>query len=223
MVSDFPRTLCLLRQEKKISQRKAAGELGVSQALLSHYENGVREPGLSFVVRAADYYGVSADFLLGRTMARDGGAILAEDLADSSMEKDNILHGSAAAMLSKKLLVNSTSLLYEQIGKESRPLVRLVSDYMSLAFYKVYRLLYTLDDNSSKKAFAAQQNVFSELCDAEMKKCEVQLRMMAVGDGETQMDLSLEHVQQNWPRLAPSLLSLLHGVDEKISPKNEKN
>ena len=173
-------------------------------------------------MRAADYYGVSADLLLGRTMARDGGAILAEDLADSSMEKDNILHGSAAAMLSKKLLVNSTSLLYEQIGKESRTLVRLGSDYMSLAFYKVYRLLYTLDDNSSKKAFAAQLNVFSELCDAEMKKCEVQLRMMAA-DNETQMDQSLEHVQQNWPRLAPSLLSLLHGVDEKISPKNEKN
>ena len=86
MVSDFPRTLCLLRQEKKISQRKAAGELGVSQALLSHYENGVREPGLSFVVRAADYYGVSADFLLGRTMARDGGAILAEDLARRDMD-----------------------------------------------------------------------------------------------------------------------------------------
>ena len=223
MVSDFPRTLCLLRQEKKISQRKAAGELGVSQALLSHYENGVREPGLSFVVRAADYYGVSADFLLGRTMARDGGAILAEDLTDSSVEKDNVLHGSAAAMLSKKLLVNSTSLLYEQIGKESRTLVRAVSDYMSLAFYKMYRLLYTMDEDSSNKAFAAQQNVFSELCDAEMKKCEVLLRQMAAKTDETDLDLSLEHAQQNWPRLAPSLLSLLHGMDEKISPENEKN
>ncbi len=222
MVSDFPRTLCLLRQEKKISQRKAAGELGVSQALLSHYENGVREPGLSFVVRAADYYGVSADFLLGRTMARDGGAILAEDLTDSSAEKDNILRGSAAAMLSKKLLVNSTSLLYEQVGKD-RGLTRAVSDYMSYALYKVYRLLYSMDDGSSNKAFAAPQSVFSELCDAEMKKCEVQLRILAE-KGETETpDMSLEHVQQNWPRLAPSLLSLLHGVDEKISPEIEKN
>ena len=96
MVSDFPRTLCLLRQEKKISQRKAAGELGVSQALLSHYENGVREPGLAFVVRAADYYGVSADFLLGRTMARDGGAILAEDLTDSSEEKTGTIYTAAS-------------------------------------------------------------------------------------------------------------------------------
>ena len=68
MVQDFPRTLSLLRQEKKISQRKAASELGVSQALLSHYENGVREPGLQFVVRAADYYGVSADYLLGTSV-----------------------------------------------------------------------------------------------------------------------------------------------------------
>jgi len=222
MVSDFPRTLCLLRQEKKISQRKAAGELGVSQALLSHYENGVREPGLSFVVRAADYYGVSADFLLGRTMARDGGAILAEDLTDSSEEKGNVLTGSAAVMLSKKLLVNSTSLLYEQIGKGSRPLVRAVTDYMSLAFYKVYRLLYTMDESSSNKAFAAQQSIFSELCDAEMKRCEVQLRQMAETAETNPPDLSLEHVQQTWPRLAPSLLTLLHGVDEKIAPEIEK-
>ena len=42
MREDFSRTLALLRQERGISQRKAAAELGVSQALLSHYENGVR-------------------------------------------------------------------------------------------------------------------------------------------------------------------------------------
>ena len=59
MASDFSRTLALLRREKRISQRTAAGDLQVSQALLSHYENGLREPGLAFVVRAADYFGVS--------------------------------------------------------------------------------------------------------------------------------------------------------------------
>ena len=50
MSSEFSRTLSLLRQEKGVSQRAAAAELGISQALLSHYENGVREPGLPFVV-----------------------------------------------------------------------------------------------------------------------------------------------------------------------------
>ena len=67
MNADFSRTLALLRQEKGISQRKAAKELGISQALLSHYENGIREPGLAFVKKACDYYHVSADYLLGLT------------------------------------------------------------------------------------------------------------------------------------------------------------
>ena len=56
MKSNFSRVLSLLRQEKGVSQRKAAAELGISQALLSHYENGIREPGLNFVSKACDYY-----------------------------------------------------------------------------------------------------------------------------------------------------------------------
>ncbi len=49
MNEEFSRTLSLLRQEKGVSQRTAATALGISQALLSHYENGIREPGLPFV------------------------------------------------------------------------------------------------------------------------------------------------------------------------------
>lgn len=87
MNAEFARTLSLLRQEKGVSQRAAAAELGISQALMSHYENGIREPGLSFVVKACDYYGVSADYLLGRTLTRDGTTIGAEELYDVSEEK----------------------------------------------------------------------------------------------------------------------------------------
>ena len=50
--SEFSARLSLLRQERGVSQRMAAKDLGISQALLSHYENGVREPGLVFVVKA---------------------------------------------------------------------------------------------------------------------------------------------------------------------------
>lgn len=63
----FPETLSALRRERSISQRKAALDLNISQALLSHYENGVREPGLDFVRRVCDYYNVSADYMLCRT------------------------------------------------------------------------------------------------------------------------------------------------------------
>ena len=68
----FPETLSALRRQKNISQRQAAADLNISQALLSHYENGAREPGLGFVCRACDYYGVTADYLLCRSDEQGG-------------------------------------------------------------------------------------------------------------------------------------------------------
>ena len=64
---EFCSVLSKLRKKRGLSQRKVAADLQISQALLSHYENGAREPGLDFVCRACDYYEVSADYLLGRT------------------------------------------------------------------------------------------------------------------------------------------------------------
>lgn len=85
MTRGFSETMSELRRKKGASQRTAAADLGISQALLSHYENGAREPGLDFVCRACEYYGVSADYLLGRTDEPDGGTAprlhaLAEEL-----------------------------------------------------------------------------------------------------------------------------------------------
>lgn len=54
-----------------LSQRQAAGDLGISQALLSHYENGVREPKLEFVIKACEYYGVTTDYVLGRSQDKN--------------------------------------------------------------------------------------------------------------------------------------------------------
>ena len=67
MQTTFPGTLGRLRKEKRLSQRKVAQDLCISQALLSHYENGIREPGLDFINRVCTYYDVTADYLLGRT------------------------------------------------------------------------------------------------------------------------------------------------------------
>ncbi|MBQ9411884.1 MAG: helix-turn-helix transcriptional regulator [Oscillospiraceae bacterium] len=64
---EFSKTLCALRKARGLSQRAVAAELEISQALLSHYEKGIREPGLDFVRRACRFYGISADYLLGLT------------------------------------------------------------------------------------------------------------------------------------------------------------
>jgi transcriptional regulator with XRE-family HTH domain len=68
-MSEFSKSIHELRLAKKLSQRKVSQELGISQALLSHYENGVRQPKLTFVRKIAGYYGVSSDDLLGSDAA----------------------------------------------------------------------------------------------------------------------------------------------------------
>ncbi len=72
MSGNFAMRLADLRKEKKLSQKEAAACLGVSQALLSHYEKGIRECGLDFLKRACDYYDVTSDYLLGLTDSRHG-------------------------------------------------------------------------------------------------------------------------------------------------------
>ena len=61
----FSKNLRKLREVRKISQKSAAASLGISQALLSHYEKGIRECGLDFLTRAAKFYKVSTDYMLG--------------------------------------------------------------------------------------------------------------------------------------------------------------
>ena len=58
---EFNRIIKLLRKERGITQKQAAEDLGVSQALAVPLRKGIRECGLDFVVRVADYYIVSCD------------------------------------------------------------------------------------------------------------------------------------------------------------------
>lgn len=85
---EFNRIITLLRKERGITQKQAAQDLGISQAQLSHYEKGIRECGLAFVVQVADYYDVSCDYLLGRSAERSGQTINVDDLPGHAFEFD---------------------------------------------------------------------------------------------------------------------------------------
>jgi len=90
-VKNFCAVLSSLRKESGLSQRQVASSLGVSQALLSHYENGAREPRLEFVVKACDYYNVTADYILGRSNERgEAHATLMETLSGYIKELQEI-------------------------------------------------------------------------------------------------------------------------------------
>lgn len=57
-----------LRKEKNISQSALAAQIGVSQKAIDYWERGINEPKASYVVKLADFFDVSADYLLGRSL-----------------------------------------------------------------------------------------------------------------------------------------------------------
>lgn len=56
-----------LRKQKNISQLKLALDLNMNQNSISRYETLEREADYETLIRFADYFGVSVDYLLGRT------------------------------------------------------------------------------------------------------------------------------------------------------------
>lgn len=56
-----------LRVEKKISQGEAAKALNITQQALSRYERGERELGYAALIKFANYFDVSVDYLLGNS------------------------------------------------------------------------------------------------------------------------------------------------------------
>ena len=56
-----------IRKSRNISQLKLAMDLNMSQNTISRYETGEREPGINELIKIADYFHISVDYLLGRT------------------------------------------------------------------------------------------------------------------------------------------------------------
>ena len=104
MAGSFSARLAELRKKKGISQKQAASALGISQALLSHYEKGIRECSLDFVKKAAKYYDVTCDYLLGMSNSKKSIGV---DFDEGDNPQDSELTIStiyrAASMLEKML------------------------------------------------------------------------------------------------------------------------
>ncbi len=56
-----------IRKAKGISQLKLAIDLNTNQNTISRYETGEREPGINELIKIADYFNISVDYLLERT------------------------------------------------------------------------------------------------------------------------------------------------------------
>ena len=220
MSSEFSRTLSLLRQEKGVSQRVAAGALGISQALLSHYENGIREPGLAFVVRACDYYSVSADFILGRTLSREGNMLTEQDILDAA-EPRNTLRGSVLATLQSKLVSGAVSVLFELLGKMGdKAAINAASAYLGSGVYQLYRHLYRAA-GANEGYFALDADACTlGVADADQKLAEhrfaAALRELNAKKVDFP-DLSAQAINAAYPGRCQSLTQVLSTSDARLT------
>ncbi|MCL2856992.1 MAG: helix-turn-helix domain-containing protein [Oscillospiraceae bacterium] len=225
MNSDFPRILTLLRKEKGFSQKNAAADLGISQALLSHYEKGIRECGLSFLVRCADYYGVSCDYLLGRSPERQGATLAVDDLPEAEGgEREN--RGLVLPVLSKKLLANSQHVLFDLLAKTgSRALIGEASAYMMLALYKMLRLTYAANPKNQEAMFILPLQTALDYTGAAMDICQANALSVARGtplpglepvEKPERLALSTEILTDTYPMWASSLFNLIQSCEKRI-------
>lgn len=69
MNDNYLRRIKGLREEKNLNQEEVAKILNISQRTYSYYENG-RDIPISLLIKLANFYNVSIDYLLNRTNVR---------------------------------------------------------------------------------------------------------------------------------------------------------
>lgn len=229
MNKDFPRIITMLRKEKKYSQKQVAEDLGISQALLSHYEKGIRECGLDFVIKVSDYYSVSCDFLLGRTPERSGAMLKFEDIPDEETSSEQTAGKSTLVpLLNKKILSNSLTIIYDMLIKaNNKSLTANVSNYLMLCLYRVFRTIYSASEKSQQTMFAISEHKYKGYSEAQMKiystRFDVQTDFNNKKDYLDKLrniEYSSENITENYPKLSSSLFNLIQHTESKLKSKS---
>ena len=216
MNNDFPRIITFLRKERGLSQKQVANDLSISQALLSHYEKGIRECGLDFLIKTAEYYEVSCDYLLGRTVQRKLASVSAEDIPES----DEIRHlkGNMINQINRKLLMNTTTVIFDllaQIG--DKKLTNAVSNYLMSAEYQIFRTIYCSEENNSQTMFSVDKNRYKNLTSASML-IDLEIIDTLIEKNDISLALSPDVISNYFDKGASSLFNLI-----QYSERNIKN
>lgn len=228
MNADFPRVLTLLRKERGISQKLAASKLGISQALLSHYEKGIRECGLDFLIRCADFYEVSCDYMLGRSPDRTGSKLTVEDIPEpDTIGKENVFKAGVLPVLNKKLIANSLNILFDLLSRSKcKPLINEVSSFLMLSVYRMFRLVYGANPRNQNALFTIPETVSQCYADAAMQVSFANAQSITEGDPVADMErienidplyVTTESLSQDYPLFASSLLNLVQNSEARIA------
>lgn len=231
MENNLPVIIARLRSERKITQKKAAADLGISQSLLSHYENGIRECSLDFLCRAADYYGVTTDYLLGRTASRDRCGSACGTDAYENFEKEKCLYINAAKIRTptRKEIFDALDMIFDIVkaaGCEN--LEAEAALYFSLGIYKLYRAIYDKDDVDPENMFTLPGFVARGESAAMLILLEQRITAHIHGeniDGTNGVEspellkTDGKNIKERYPQAAKSLKKILNSIENCMPPR----
>ena len=210
----FSELLKQCRKKQGVSQAELASRLGVTQQAVGKWESGKSSPDPSTVARIAELLNTTADYLLGRTLSRDGAIIVADDLYDSTDEKGN-LRGSIMATLQKKLVVNTANVLFDLLGKMgSRGAITAAGDYLSGALYLLLRHLYRRG-RGNEELFGVEAGIFDAgAVEADMAASRVRYQL-ALHGADSQCPAMTAESLTAYPGLGQSVAQVVHNTDER--------
>lgn len=221
-MNSFSRIITLLRKEKGITQKQAAADLGISQALLSHYEKGLRECGLDFLIKLCDYYSVSSDYILGRSPDRNGAVLNVSDLEGAETAKDSHYSGSVLPAMNKRLISSALNVIYDMLSKAGdKELTTSVSHYFMLAEYRIFRSLYRSEKKNSRSMFTLAPSLFEGYTAAAMAKSSAQINSILCDKTSAKkrgsaFEITGESMAQDYPKHATGLMNIIKTAEEII-------
>ena len=205
MKNQFGKTISELRRQNGWSQKETALKLGISQALLSHYEKGIRECGLDFLIKASKVFNCSTDYLLGVTERQE----------PSKTDTDSIssdLKQFPKFEKSRNDTINVINLLYSITARLGNP--EICKDFNKIIFSDIYMLTRLFE----QRYFANEnfeKNIASAIADAnQINACAAASIIKRMTNENINVNLSKERIANEYPTCSKSFNNIISTIEK---------
>ena len=162
----FSTRLSSLRKGKKLTQYSLAENLGFSRGQISNYEQGSREPDQDTLLKIADFFDVSVDYLLGRT-----------EIKNTLSEKEKFDIEKEAEKIIKKInKLDVVNFCGTSADEEDKEYLKLVSE----------RFLYDIRVYNKQKYTTPKKNFIEEELKAYKAELEAEEKEKTLSASERQ-------------------------------------
>ena len=204
MKNQFGKTISLLRRQNGWSQKETALKLGISQALLSHYEKGIRECGLDFLIKASKVFNCPTDYLLGisdsqNTAGNDTDSISADFKALPKFEK------------SRTDAVNTLNLLYSITVRLGNP--EICKDFNKIINSDIYSLLRAFETRYFNDEIFETISKESEFNANKIKYNAFSSIFNRFENENINLNLTAETLSKEYPICSKSLSNIINSIE----------